>query len=427
MIDGKYMYSLAEELWPIPRSLSGPGVRQTLSILKRELSGLKLGRYRTGDRAFDWTIPKEWSVKSARLVDPHGRVICDFEENNLSLVGYSVPVNGKFSLEYLQNHLYSLENQPNAIPFVTSYYQENWGFCLTHQSRQALIDGMYDVRIDSELKNGYLDYGELVVRGKSSREVLFSTYVCHPSMANNELSGPVLSTALALKLKELDLNYTYRFLFLPETVGSLAYLAQNHNYMRQKMLAGFVVTCVGDEGQFSYIPSRLGGTLADRLALKVLNDMALEYVEYQWSDRGSDERQYCAPGIDLPVCSVTRSKYGEYPEYHTSLDRLGTVVTPVGLQGSLDYFLGVVLEIERSRFPKTTVRGEPQLGARGLYAQTSVYRGSEHEGKALRDSLSMFDGNHTLEEVAARMKLDVEEVERLLVVAKEHGLAAEGG
>lgn len=425
MIDGKYMYSLAEELWPLPRSLSGPGVRQTLAILKRELPGLELNRFRTGTRAFDWTIPKEWSVKSARLVDPIGRVLCDFDENNLSLVGYSVPVSGKYSLTNLQNHLHSLENQPDAIPFVTSYYEENWGFCMTHHARQSLIDGMYDVQIDSDLKRGYLDYGELTVRGKSSREILFSTYICHPSMANNELSGPVLSTALARHLQVFDLNYSYRFLFLPETIGSLAYLAANLDSLKERTLAGFVITCVGDEGKFSYIPSRLGGTLADRLALKVLGDMNKEYVEYQWSDRGSDERQYCAPGIDLPVCSITRSKYGEYPEYHTDLDRLGTVVTPAGLQGSLDYFLEVVRTIESSRFPKTTVLGEPQLGARGLYEQTSVYRGPHVRGKSLRDCLSMFDGNHSLEEVAAKIRLDVTEVESLLDVAKEHGLATE--
>lgn len=423
--DGKYMYALAEELWPIARSLSGPGVRQTLSILERELPGFTRGRFRTGDRAFDWTIPKEWSVKSARLVDPVGRVVCDFNQNNLSLVGYSVPMRGKFPLEELQGHLHSLENQPDAVPYVTSYYRETWGFCLSHRTRSDLIDGLYDVQIDTELKNGFLDYGELVVPGKSSREVLFSTYICHPSMANNELSGPVLATALARRLQELEPTYTYRFLFLPETVGSLAYLAENLDAMKKKTLAGFVLTCMGDERTFSYIPSRLGGTVADRLALQVLNAMDLEYVSYEWFDRGSDERQFCAPGIDLPVCSVTRSKYGEYPEYHTDLDQLGTVVTAAGLQGSFDYFLGVVRTIESLRFPRVTVAGEPQLGARGLYPQTSVYGGSYSNAKAINDALSMFDGSHSLQEVAARIKLDVEEVESVLDLAVEHGLATE--
>lgn len=418
------MYSLAQELWPIGRSLSGPGVRETLRILGRELPNLELGRFKSGEKAFDWTVPKEWTVNSARLIDPLGRVVCDYAENNLSLVGYSVPVLGEFKLDALQNHLFSLDQQPEAIPYVTSYYGENWGFCLSHENREALVEGVYSVEIDTELVDGNLDFAELVVPGKSSREVLFSTYICHPSMANNELSGPVLAVALAKYVAERRPNYTYRFLFVPETIGSLAYLARNLDHLQSSTLAGYVLTCVGDNRSFSYVPSRLGQTVSDRVALEVFEKLGIDFVRYSWMDRGSDERQYCSPGVDLPVCSVTRTKYGEYPEYHTHLDQLGSVVTAEGLQGSFDYYSEVIRTIERSRYPRLTTLGEPQLGVRGLYPLTSKH-GSYSRAKPMMDVISMLDGAHSLTEISEHTGVKVDEVNQIIDLLAEEGLVSE--
>lgn len=423
MTAGAYMFKLAKELWPIPRSLSGPGVRATLSVLRRELPQLKLEKFHTGERAFDWTIPREWSVKNAWLVAPDGSVVCDYRENNLCLLGYSVPVFEEFELGELQEHLFSLPDQPEAVPYVTSYYRENWGFCLSQDERDGLVDGMYRVHIDTSLSDGVLDFGELVVPGKTDREILFSTYVCHPSLANNELSGPVLAASLARLVGGLENHFTYRFLFLPETIGSIAYIARNLSSMKKNLLAGFVLTCVGDDRAYSYIPSRLGGTVADRVALETFGELGLDFISYTWLDRGSDERQYCAPGIDLPVCSVTRSKYGEYPEYHTSLDKLGSVVTVEGLQGAYDFYSAVIHRLEEQRFPTVNVLGEPQLGKRNLYPATSI-KGVNDEVSKLVNVISFLDGNHSVDDIAGKTNLDVDQVSEIVGKLLVEGLVS---
>jgi aminopeptidase-like protein len=304
MKQGEQMMHLAEQLWPIGRSLSGQGVRDTLRILSGKLPNLATKSFPSGEQVSDWTIPKEWNVKQAYIIDPHGKKICDYAENNLNLMGYSIPVDKEFSLEELQPHLFSLADQPTAIPYVTSYYKENWGFCLPHNERLNLKDGIYKILIESSLESGRLDYAELFIQGKSKREVLFSTYICHPSMANNELSGPVLATELAKALTEKNPYYSYRFLFIPETVGSIAYVSKNLKALQENLLAGFVLTCVGDDRTFSYVPSRKGDTVADKVALEVIKKQGLNCKFYSWKDRGSDERQFSAPGVDLPVCSV---------------------------------------------------------------------------------------------------------------------------
>lgn len=281
----------------------------------------------SGFKAFDWQVPQEWSVTDAYIVDPRGEILCDFSKNNLHLVGYSSPFEGYLSLRELQPHLFSLEDQPDAIPYVTTYYNDNWGFCLSHNQRLSLEDGQYYVCIKSKKFDGRLNYGELLIPGKVEREVFFSTYVCHPSMANNELSGPVLAVELAQLLLRSENHFSYRFVFIPETIGSLVYMAKNLATMKRNILAGYVLTCVGDERAISYLPSRAGDSVADKVALVALGKLGLNYLSYSWLDRGSDERQYCAPGADLPICSVMRSKYGSFPEYHTHLDQLGSVVT----------------------------------------------------------------------------------------------------
>lgn len=371
-ISGESMYELAKELFPINRSLTGPGVRETLKIIQRELPGLKTHEVPTGTKVFDWDVPQEWSVKDAYVVSPDGEKIIDFQKNNLHLLGYSTPVQKELSLEELQKYLYSLPKQPDAVPYVTSYYEARWGFCLTHHQRQELKEGLYRVFIDSELKKGSLTYGEVLFPGETQEEIFLSTYVCHPSMANNEVSGPVLATALGRWLGCLKKRrYTYRMVFIPETIGSITYLSRNLKAMKERTIAGFNLTCVGDNRTYSYLPSRQGGTLADRVLLHVLKHHAPEFKQYSYLDRGGDERQYCAPGIDLPLAVFCRTKFRDYPEYHTSLDNMD-VISPSGLAGSFAVMTKVLRTLEINKKVHATVLGEPQMCKRDLYPAISI-------------------------------------------------------
>lgn len=397
---GQHIYELAQKLWPINRSLTGDGVRQTLKMIQNEVPELEIFEVPSGTQVFDWVIPKEWHVNDAYIMTPSGKKICDFKKNNLHLVGYSVPVSLKISLAGLQDYLYSLPNQPNAIPYITSYYKERWGFCISHEERLQLEDGIYEIHIDSELFDGSLTYGELLIRGESSTEVFISTYICHPSMANNELSGPCVTTFLAKKLKNLGrTKYSYRIIFIPETIGSITYLSKNIDHLKKSVIAGFNVSCVGDDRDYSYLPSRNGNTLSDLVAKHVLKYTCSTFKSYTWGDRGSDERQYCAPGVDLPIASIMRTKYGEYPEYHTSLDNLISVVTPEGLDGGYNALWKSIEAIERHCYPLMTVLCEPQLGKRGLYPTLST-KASGAEVRLIMDLITWSDGTRSLIEIA---------------------------
>ena len=399
---GEWCFALAKELWPIPRSITGPGVRKTLSIIKRELPNLKILEVPSGKVAFDWTVPNEWTIRDAYIEDEAGNRIVDFQENNLHVVGYSTPVDTWLELSELQPHLYSLPDQPDAIPYVTSYYRERWGFCISEAQRKRLRDGRYRVLIDTDLKPGVLNYGELLIEGESSQEIFLSTYVCHPSMANNELSGPVVTTALAKWLEaKPELRHSYRIVFIPETIGSLVYISRNLEEMRAKIKAGFNITCVGDDRCYSYLPSRNGEnqTLADLVAQHVLKHIDRDYKRYSWLDRGSDERQYCAPGVDLPIATIMRSRYGDYPEYHTSLDTLGEVVTEEGLAGGFRALQTALSIIELNFTPTVTTIGEPQLGKRGLYPDISQ-KGSADDVRNMMNMISYSDGTKSLLEIA---------------------------
>ena len=387
------------DLFPICRSITGNGVRQTLSYIKDLLPDLQLHEVPSGTKAFDWTVPKEWNVKDAYIIDPDGDKVVDFQKNNLHLVGYSVPVRKTISLEELQEHLYSLPEQSSAVPYVTSYYSPRWGFCITHERRKNLKPGNYHVFIDSTLTDGSLTYGELILPGLSDKEILLSTYICHPSMANNELSGPAVTTYLAKWLTGLDKRiFTYRIIFSPETIGSIVYLSKNLQKMKNNIIAGFNITCVGDNDDYSYLPSRYGNTLADRIALHVLTHTHPDYKRYSFLDRGGDERQYCSPGVDLPVVSVMRTKYGQYPEYHTSLDDLN-FISPEGLLGGY-YVLKKCLEcLETNNTLINTVTCEPQLGQRGLYKTLSMKR-DQKNSKDVLNLLAYCDGSNDLIAVA---------------------------
>jgi aminopeptidase-like protein len=401
---GEQMYAQVSRLFPICRSITGDGVRQTLDIIAEKLPDLRIHEVPSGTQVFDWIVPREWNVWDAYVLDPDGNKIIDFAQSNLHLVGYSVPINTQVSLSELQEHLYSLPNQPDAIPYITSFYQERWGFCITHRQREEIVkEGKYTVVINSELKQGHLTYAEMLIPGQRREEVFFSTYICHPSMANNELSGPTVVSFLVKWLLAKKRKHTFRIVFIPETIGSITYLSLNLDVMRKHMIAGYNVTCVGDNRTYSFLPSRTGESLADTVALHVLKHMHPEFKQYTYLDRGSDERQYCFPGVDLPVASIMRSKYGTYPEYHTSLDNLG-LVTPQGLQGSYNVLRRCIECIEANERLQVTTLCEPKLDKRGLYPTLSTKQSSQQ----VRDMMNLLvyaDGSHTLLEIAEKIEV----------------------
>ena len=421
--EGISIYALAEELFPICRSITGNGVRQTLNIIQRDLPEVKTYEVPSGEKVFDWTVPKEWNIKDAYVIDPDGNKIIDFQRSNLHVVGYSIPINETVSLNELQDHLYSLPEQPSAIPYITSYYQERWGFCLTHAQRESLKPGEYRVVIDSELTNGSLTYGELIIPGAQNQEVFLSTYICHPSLGNNELSGPAVTTYLAKWLLTQKRKNTFRIIFIPETIGSIVYLSRNLDEMKSNIIAGFNVTCVGDNNGYSYLPSRQENTLADQVALHVLKNMHPDFHQHSFLDRGSDERQYCSPGVDLPVVSVMRSKYGTYPEYHTSLDDMD-FISPAGLQGSFDILKRCIECIEANERLKVTVLGEPQLGKRGLYPTISTKKSGE-QVRDMMNLISYADGSRTTLEIAEIINVPMWKLTPIIEKLKSESLLIE--
>jgi len=419
---GNDIHNFAKQLWPINRSITGEGVRTTLDQIKQHLPDLEIKSVPSGTEVFDWIVPKEWLVKEAYIISPNGEKICDFKVNNLHLLGYSTSFEGNVNLEELKEHLYTLPEQSEAIPYITSYYSERWGFCLSQNQYDQLEDGDYYVRIDAMHFDGVLNYAELIIPGKSQKEVFLSTYVCHPSMANNELSGPTVVTFLAKWLTELSQrDYTYRIVFIPETIGSITYLSLHYNEMKKKTISGFNVSCVGDDRAYSYLPSRNGNTLSDHIAKHILKHIDPNFKSYTWLDRGSDERQYCAPGIDLPIASIMRTKYGQYPEYHTSLDDLDNVVTPTGLDGGYWSIRKAIEAIERNRKYRVSVLGEPQMGKRGLYPTLSTKK-SHEEVRLIMDLISLCDGENTLLEIAETLNTAIWDLYELIDKLLEHKL-----
>ncbi len=394
------MYNFAKKLFPICRSITGDGVRKTLDYIKDEIGELKIYEIKSGTKCFDWIVPEEWNINDAYIITPSKKKIADFKKNNLHILNYSEPINKTLSLNELKKNLYSIPNYPDAIPYVTSYYKRRWGFCLSHNQIKRLKSGQYKVFIDSSLKKGSLSYGELVLKGKSKKEILISTYICHPSMGNNETSGMVLTTFLAKWLKSKKRRYTYRIIFIPETIGSIVYISKNLSKLKKNVFCGFNVTCVGDNNRFSFLPSRNGKTFADKVALSILNDKVKKFDEYSFLDRGSDERQFCSPKVDLPMVSIMRTKYGTYPEYHTSKDDL-SFISDDGLNGTLKIHCDCISYIEKNFVLSASNYCEPHLGRLGLYSDLGLSRkGHKVKGKILLDILAYCDSKNDLFDIS---------------------------
>lgn len=415
-----------DKLWPICRSITGKGLRDSFEILQ-ELIPLTLTEVPTGKEVFDWTIPKEWNINEAFIICPDGKKIADFNVSNLHVVNYSVPVNQEISFEELKKHLHYMEDMPEAIPYITSYYKETWGFCITYNEFIKLpTNGTYKVVINSTLENGSLTYGEYVLKGDTDEEVLFSTYLCHPSMANNELSGPLVQAFLYQKIAALrKRKYTYRFLFAPETIGVIAFLCKTGMYLKENLKAGYVLTCCGDDGNFVYKQSKQINSLSDIVASHVLKHQSVPYKVIPFSVGGSDERQYCSPGFNLPVGSLTRSMYQHYKEYHTSLDNK-SFISFEAMVKTIDVYFQFVKALELNAYYVNTIPyGEPQLGKRGLYPSSvnpTETRNAIHNRMHL---LTYADGNYSLLEIAELKNISIFELEEHIFPLMQAGILEE--
>mgnify|MGYP001017412262 CR=1 FL=1 len=406
---GQAIYNLAQKIFPYCRSITGEGVRCTLVDLKEYVEQdsdvtFNIFAVPSGTPVFDWTVPKEWRIREAYIKDEVGNRIVDMQKNNLHVMGYSTPVDRWVNLEELKQYIYTESSQADVIPYVTSYYKERYGFCMSECQKNALAHGQYHMYIDSDLFDGVLNYAEVVIPGECEQEIFFSTYICHPSMANNECSGPALAAELIRYIASMvHRRYTYRFIFIPETIGAITYMSVGDHlaHMKKTMLAGFNLSCVGDNRDYSIVESKYADTLADRVLKNVLRYQAKTYSTYSFLKRGSDERQYNAPGIDLPVVCYCRSKFGEYPEYHTSADDM-SLISPEGFQGSYDVMTQVIRTLEHNMKYKVEVLGEPQLGKRGLYPTISR-KGTYDEVISMVDFIAYADGKNDLINISDRI------------------------
>ncbi len=417
---GREMHKLMKELYPICRSITGDGVKDTLKIIKKSIP-LKINRVPSGTQVFDWIVPKEWNIRDAYIKDPAGKKVIDFKKSNLHVMSYSVPVSKKISLNELKKHIHTLEKYPDWIPYLTTYYNDNWGFCMTHNNLKALKPGDYEIKIDSTLEDGYLTYGEYFLKGKRDEEVLLSTYICHPSLCNDNLSGVVLLIHLAKILKEKKLNYSYRFLFIPETIGAIAWLYQNEKKL-SKIKFGLVATCVGDPGISTYKKSNTGSNTIDMIVQKVLEESGEPFNIIDFFPWGSDERQFCSPGFNLPVGSLMRTPYAQFPQYHTSADNLD-FVTAEHLTDSLEKYLQILDIIENNgTYLNLNPKCEPQLGRRGLYQKIGGKKDPDINGYAVVWLLNLSDGTRSLLDIAIISKLKFGVIKKAAEALEKCGL-----
>ncbi|HWQ52558.1 MAG TPA: DUF4910 domain-containing protein [Bryobacteraceae bacterium] len=416
---GEEMHALVRKLYPICRSITGEGVRETLRILE-QYAPIQVYEVPSGTAVFDWTVPKEWNIKEAYIKDPSGRTVVDFRQHNLHILQYSVPVRARMPLSELREHLFTLPEQPDRIPYRTSYYREAWGFAMTHRQLSELPEGEYEVVIDSKLEPGHLTYGECRLPGRRAEEILISTHVCHPSLANDNLSGIAVAAFLAGILQGREREYSYRLVFVPGLIGPVTWLAQNEA-ATPGIRHGLVLTCLGDPGGFTYKKSRRGDADIDRAMAHVLAHDGTPYRIIDFSPVGYDERQYCSPGFNLPLGCLMRTPHGEFPEYHTSADN-PDFVTAASLGGALGLCLRVLDVLEKNRkcinlYP----RCEPQLGKRGLY-RTVGGTSAAYAELARLWVLNLSDGDHTLLDIAVRSGIPFEAVAEAAGELERHGL-----
>lgn len=416
---GGRLYQFATDLYPICRSITGDGIRQTLSMIGERIP-LKLCEVPTGTRVFDWIVPKEWNIRDAYIKDSGGKRVVDFQKSNLHIVNYSNPVHAPMRLAELRPHLFTIPEHPDWIPYKTSYYKDEWGFCLSDNQLQAMHDGEYDVCIDSTMKDGHLTYGEYFVAGELSDEVLISCHVCHPSLADDNLSGVAVATYLAQLLTGRPMRYSYRFLFAPGTIGAITWLARNEATAR-RIRHGLVLSCIGDAAAFHYKKSRRGNSEIDRVVMHVLSHLTKAPQILEFSPYGYDERQYCSPGFDLAVGCLMRSVWGTFPEYHTSADNLN-FIKPNCLAESLHVCASIIDVLEGNRrYQNLNPFCEPQLGRRGLY-RSSGGGAIEAEIHARLWILNLSDGNHSLLDIAERSKLPFRQICTAADLLRETGL-----
>ena len=420
---GVEMYELIKELYPICRSITGNGVRKTLDIIRKHIS-LKVSEVPTGTTAYDWEVPKEWNIRDAYVKNQSGRKVIDWRKSNLHVLNYSIPIKRKMKLKELKKHLFTLPNQPNLIPYLTSYYKENWGFCLSHNKLKKLAEGEYEIVIDSTLKPGHLTYGELFLTGELRDEVLFSTYICHPSLCNDNLTGPAILTFLAKSLLNKPLRYSYRFLFIPETIGAIVWLSRNEKAARN-IKGGLVATCLGDSGQMTYKQSKDGDSYIDRVVKKVLIDSNNPHKIIKFFPTGSDERQFSSPGFSLPIGCLTRTLYGRFPEYHTSADNL-SFINSRHLAESFKHYEEIVFILEHDRiYCSLNPYGEPRLGKRGLYGNIGGAKNKVAQEEALLWIMSYSDGNRSLLDISSISGIPFTLIKQASDVLQKYGLLEE--
>jgi aminopeptidase-like protein len=416
---GTGLHDFASELYPICRSITGDGIRQTLAKIGQRIP-LEIFEIPTGTPVFDWTIPKEWNVRDAYIKGAGGKRVVDFHQHNLHILNYSTPIHAKMSLDELRPHLFTMPDRPDWIPYRTSYYQENWGFCLSHNQMLALEDGEYEVCIDSTLADGHLTYGEYYLPGCSTDEVLISCHACHPSLANDNLSGLSVATFLARLLSEREVRYSYRFLFIPGTIGAITWLAR-HRENVERIRHGLVLTGIGDGEAFHYKKSRQGDAEIDQVVTHVLRHSTASHEILDFSPYGYDERQYCSPGFDLPVGCLMRSVWGTFPEYHTSADNLD-FIKPRQLAESFRVCAVIIDVLEKNRqYRNLSPYCEPQLGNRNLYRST----GGEVISLELNARLwvlNLSDGRHSLLDISERSGLPFSAISDAATVLTDGGL-----
>ena len=420
----KNYYNLARHiLFPICRSITGHGTRETLKTIKNEFPQLKIHHVNSGTKVFDWKVPPEWNIRNAYILDKKGTKVIDFKKNNLHLVNYSIPVNKILRKREVLKRIHINTKILNAIPYITSYYKKYWGFCCTYYEKKKIQENYntndkFKIVVDSSLKkNGKLSYGELIIPGKSKQEILISTYICHPSMANNELSGPIVAMALIKYfLKKKKLNKTLRFLFIPETIGSITFLNQNLKYLKENLIGGYNLSCIGDNRMHSCMLSKYGNTLSDHSLIEAYKKLKIKPKTYNFLNRGSDERQYNSPGIDLPIASIFRTKYGEYPEYHTSLDNFN-VVSIKGLRGG---FLVAKLSIEiliKKIIPKSKILCEPNMSRRKLYPTLSNNKKNQST-RNFMNFIAYSDGKNDLQTIAKYIEKNYSTAKKIYKILK---------